>query len=126
MIAVSLIMIVLGTIFGSGTGVISLFIQFTILAYAGYNGVKAFKLDISNGALAGATASFLSMVFTIISNIVFILIGVIPLEAMSHQAGVPVGAVSFYMGIGYCVGLIASPVLGFVLGAIGAYLARNK
>ena len=125
LIAVTIIIAVLG-FFGLNLGIISLPVQFAILAYAGYNGVKAFKLDTANGALAGAIASFLSMIITVILNIALTLTGFIPLQALSAQTGMPMDAIMVFSLIGYAIGLVFSLVIGAVFGAIGAYFAKKK
>ena len=56
--------------FGLKTGLFMFPVQFAILGYAGYNGVKAFKLDLVNGAMAGAVASLMSMAFTVATALV--------------------------------------------------------
>ena len=125
MIAASIILFMLA-FFGLDIGIISLPMQFAILCYAGYNGVKAFKLDLANGALTGAIASLLSMIFTIILNITLSVIGVIPVLDASAQIGMPSEAFMAVMFIGYAIGLFFSPVIGAVFGAIGAHFARKK
>jgi len=125
LIAVTIIVAVLGS-FGLNLGIVSLPVQFIILAYAGYNGVKAFKLDIVNGAVAGAIASFLSMIFTIAANLALILIGVVSLQVLAAQADLPGDALMAYLFIGYAISLVFSPFIGFIFGAIGAYVARKR
>ena len=125
LIAVTIIIAVLG-FFGLNLGIISLPIQFAILAYAGYNGVKAFKLDLVNGAAAGAIASFLSMIITVILNITLTLTGFIPLQALSAQTGMSRDTLMVFSLIGYAMGLVFSLVIGFIFGIIGAYFAKKK
>ena len=125
MIALSVIVAILAFL-GLNIGIISIPAQFAILAYAGYNGVKAFKLDIANGALAGAVASFLSMVFTLaMANAQYFLDNGYQ-KALAAQNGMAGETVTFYMFVGFLVMLIFSPVIGAIFGAIGAYFAKKK
>ena len=128
MIALSIIVAALGFfgLNGLGLAIFSFSIQFAILAYAGYNGVKAFKLDFANGALAGAIASFLSMVATVALNFTFIVTGVIPVQSFSAQVGISTETYMIFALIGYGIGLACSPIIGGIFGAIGAYFAQKK
>jgi len=126
LIATVLIFYVLAS-FGLNLDAVLLPIQFAILAYAGYNGVKAFKLGIANGALAGAIASFLFGAFSEIVGKIRYFSDAGYQQALSAQAGVPIEEFTFYMVIGAVIFvLIISPILGFVFGAIGAYFAKKK
>jgi hypothetical protein len=107
-------------------GILSVPIQLAILTYAGYNGVTKFKLDLANGALAGAIASFLSMIFTTAAAFVQYLSGDASQKAIYAQAGISSEALAIYMLVGALTMLIVSPVIGLVFGAIGAYIAKRK
>ncbi|MFA5929699.1 MAG: hypothetical protein WC861_02350 [Candidatus Micrarchaeia archaeon] len=126
LIAVTVLKFVLVAV-GIGVPVIILLpIQFAILAYAGYNGVKAFKLDLANGALAGATASFLSMIFTVLVSFAQYFSGVLVPPALSAQTSMSSGTIMIFLLAGSLGMLIFSPVIGIVFGAIGAYIAQKK
>ncbi|HZX20652.1 MAG TPA: hypothetical protein VFF13_06610 [archaeon] len=124
LIGLTSVVAVLGFV-GLNLGIISLPIQFVILGFAGYNAVKAFKFDLINGALTGAVASFFSMIATIIGNIIFTITGVIPWEAVSTQIGVSTETVMLFAIIGYILGLLLSPIIGFIFGIIGAFIAQK-
>ena len=112
--------------FGIGVSdLISLPIQFAILAYAGYSGVKAFKLDLANGALAGAIASFLSMIFTVFVSFAQYFSGILVPPALSAQTGMSSWTIMIFLLAGSLGMLIFSPVIGIVFGAIGAYVAKK-
>ena len=109
---------------GLSIGLFTLPVQFAILGYAGYNGVKVFKLDLVNGAMVGAMASLLSMVFTSVTAFVSAVYDPVSPEVYA-QAGMSGETIMVFMFIGFLVMLIFSPIVGFIFGIIGAYIAKK-
>ena len=109
---------------GLNIGLFLIPIQVAILGYAGYNSVKVFKLDLVNGAMAGAMASLLSMVFTSVTAFVSAVYDSGSQDVYA-QAGMSGETIMVFMFIGFLVMLIFSPIIGFIFGIIGAYIAKR-
>jgi len=118
LIAMTIIMYVLAAFGLRINGLIPIPIYFAILGYAGYNSVKAFKLDLLNGATTGAIASLLSMIVTIITGFQSIL-GYFILLSVSNESLIIIFAILIFL-------LLLSLVIGFIFGIIGAYIAKKK
>ena len=114
------------SLFSAIPNILSLPLEFAILAYAGYFGVKDFELNIANGALAGAIAAFLSMALTAVANVVLIFTGVIPVSASISGTSMDAGTLLATIFAIYLIATVLSSAYGFIFGAIGAYIAKKK
>ncbi len=120
---------------GWGVGAIGMLISLIALLYVGWSGVKNYKLDLAQSAVAGAlTAVIAGVVALILAVLAFAAVGTAVAGAagmMGYGAGygVPAAAMGgFVIGaliIGRIFGLIVGAIVGAILAAIGAVVAQN-
>jgi hypothetical protein len=116
---------------GWALGTIGLLITLVAFLYIGWTGIKTYKLDLAQSAVAGAIAAVISgIVSLIITIIVAATVGGAALGAASMMGfGAPAAAVGgFVMSaliIAGIIGLIVGAIIGAILAAIGAIAAQN-
>jgi len=131
LVALNIIFAIVGIIpmLGFIAGILSLLmlpIGLLLYAYAGYEGVKKFKMDLSGGAVAGAVAAVVAGVINSIISFVLIMLGVGAVAASLAQMGIGAGIASVALLIALVVGIIIGAIIGAICGAIGAFVAKKK
>jgi len=97
-------------------------VNIVVIAWAGFVWVKESKGSAVDGGKAGALVSVISGVITGYLSMIY----VYPLMGrFLSAAGVPAAASSFGV-VTYVIGIVAAAIIGFVLGAIGGYIAKEK
>lgn len=134
LVAIGIVQAVIGWIPGIGeyigciTGPIGLVITLAVLGWAGYNAVKAGKLDLIGAAGTGAIAGAASAVINGIIGIILVIVGLGGTPAAGQLAG---GALAAGIGIvaliiGVILWIIIGGMMGAVLGAVGGFIAGMK
>jgi hypothetical protein len=98
-----------------------------LLAYAGFATVKKAKGSVVDGAISGAIAGFVMFALLAVIGIVVAIAGLGLNLSVGNLLGGLVG--TFLVGVSTIADIVLivfMTVVGFILGAVGAFLAKNS